>query len=496
MKENRQTVPPTPRDAASSASGRTATWSRRALRLVVVFVALLLLFVLGMTAVFALPRGPIRAHVAQSIPQFELEGVQYRPFLGIPSYQLDNYTDMLMLDGALGKPGDPPYRAAMANVYALPPGLNPSEMATATTTLPLLKAAVADQYGSVFPYARYWHGYLMILRPELTLFSYQAVRFINMFALVGLALGVVILLAKRIGSGVAFAFVAALLWVSGIIIPMSLQFSSVFALALLAALFILALGDRRWFRRADLEVFLAIGMLAAFVDLLTAPLVTLGIPLLVLLLLWQRADATYSWRAGLIDSARLSVTWGVGYALCWSSKWLIGSALLGINVVGQAMHEAAFWMGANGAIVAQSAAGGARAHSLGGIGSNLAMLVPLFGIQNDMSGLQTGVVIAVVGLTAVLFGGVIAVALRYHRPWRRWLDTLPLLLVGAFPYAWYAVLHQHSAQHFWFTYRDQVITLFALSAYVLVNTDAERFSAALRSLGWVRRIFELDAPDS
>jgi hypothetical protein len=147
-------------------------------------------------------------------------------------------------------------------------------------------------------------------------------------------------------------------------------------------------------------------------------------------------------------------------------------------------------------MVARGVAGGVRAHALGSIGSNLAMLVPLFGIRNDTSGLQVDVVVAAVGLTAVLFGVTVAVALRYHRPWDTWLDSIPLLIVGALPYAWYAVLRVHSEQHFWFTYRAQGVTLFALSAYVLINTDVERLLAALKSLAWVRRVFELDASDS
>jgi hypothetical protein len=122
------------------------------------------------------------------------------------------------------------------------------------------------------------------------------------------------------------------------------------------------------------------------------------------------------------------------------------------------------------------------------------MLVPLFGIRNDMSGLQTDVVVATVLVAALVFAAIVAIALRFHRPWREWLDRLPLLAVGTLPYLWYLVIRTHSAQHFWFTYRVQAITLFALSAFLLTCTDTDAFAKAVRSLPWVRRVMEYDAP--
>ena len=41
------------------------------------------------------------------------------------------------------------------------------------------------------------------------------------------------------------------------------------------------------------------------------------------------------------------------------------------------------------------------------------------------------------------------------------LAYLPMLLVAAYPYIWYLVMSNHSQIHYWYTYRNQVLTLFA-----------------------------------
>jgi len=71
-----------------------------------------------------------------------------------------------MLNVALGRPGDSALRAGLENVFALPPNTQASELTGSWETIPQLKAGLADEYSSSFPYARYWHGYLLFLRPR------------------------------------------------------------------------------------------------------------------------------------------------------------------------------------------------------------------------------------------------------------------------------------------------------------------------------------------
>ena len=473
-------------------NAKAPRWLRRGTRLLVIFAALTVVFVASVTLVFLLPRGPIKRHLAESIPQLEAEGTAYRPFFDIPSYQLDGFTDPLMLNVALGRPGESALRAGLEDVFALPPNTSASQLSGSWATLPQLKAGLADQYSNAFPYARYWHGYLLLLRPALVVLTYPAIRFVNMFLFAAAALGTALLLARRFGGRLAFAFVLALLWVSALIIPMSLQFTSVFMLAMLASIVVLAFGDKSWFRRWDLEVFLVIGMLTAFFDLFTAPLVTLGLPLLMLLLVLESVHEEYGMRSGVVETVKLGAVWSVGYAFSWASKWFIGSAVLGWSVLTNALSDFKFWT-TTSAPIFQGSVASARAHSLGPLGANLAMLVPLFGLGDNLAGLQTETVVATVALAFAVVAVVLVLALRFHKPWARWTRQVPLLAVAALPYIWYALWHTPSTQHFWFNYRSQVITLFAILAFLLLNTDYDAITSRIHAWSWVRRLLERDA---
>jgi hypothetical protein len=68
-----------------------------------------------------------------------------------------------------------------------------------------------------------------------------------------------------------------------------------------------------------LQLFLGIGMVTSFVDLLTTPLITLTVPLLSLH--WDRKRVkSDQWWSSWFSTAALCVTWGVGYGACWITK--------------------------------------------------------------------------------------------------------------------------------------------------------------------------------
>ena len=53
--------------------------------------------------------------------------------------------------------------------------------------------------------------------------------------------------------------------------------------------------------------------------------------------------------------------------------------------------------------------------------------------------------------------------IRHHNQnWK--VIMVPILIVGLFPYAWYFVFANHSQLHYFYTYRIQAITLFAIFA--------------------------------
>ena len=45
---------------------------------------------------------------------------------------------------------------------------------------------------------------------------------------------------------------------------------------------------------------------------------------------------------------------------------------------------------------------------------------------------------------------------------------LPLLFIALYPYVWYMAALEHSEIHYWFTYRNQLVTVLALGLSVLL----------------------------
>ena len=140
-----------------------------ALRALAAFaVTLAALFVL-LLAAYALPGEPVRDHVYDSAVKIAGEGL-YPEYLNFKLFQMDNYTDTIMLTEAASADEAPPLTAMMTNT-----AYNVDNFETLADDLQwyivrdwAAGAQRTDAPALVpFSYARYWHGYLIWLRPLL-----------------------------------------------------------------------------------------------------------------------------------------------------------------------------------------------------------------------------------------------------------------------------------------------------------------------------------------
>lgn len=439
---------------------------RRIARAAAIFAALLVLFVAALTAVYALPQANVIAHAKDSLPLLRAEGVYHRPVLDDESYQLDNYTDGVMLDIAIANPGDSPLRAALAASHA----------AAGEKYGPIdgLAASVSGRRGVGGSYSYYWHGYQLFLRPALLFFAYPNIRYLNVM-LMGLVLTATLLyLRQRVGILVAAAFAISLLAVGIYVVPLSLQFSSMVYLAILAVLVVVGLYGRGALASWDIEIFLVTGMLAAFFDLLTAPLLTLGLPLALVLALRSRSAETGGGPLRSMPLALgLSAAWAVGYVGAWVAKWLIASPILGIDVVRRALDQILFRTG--------MAKGGLQV--VMALGQPLFDLIPLvrFATLSSPGGRFTAALFAGIGILGVAVGAWLLVVAR--RPRADIVRAASVLLVVPLPYVWFLVANNHTAIHHWFAYRIQAPVVFALIYFCASCIDLDRVRLRLRSRG-------------
>lgn len=231
-------------------------------------------------AAYALPVAPMVSNMEPSAYTIDQEGIYPQVSTLNGTGQLDNFTDALMLMVAACDYEGPLVQRALLCMRADSGAGNPY-----FSLYPIYggkQEAPAVQY---VDYARYWHGYLTWLKPLLSIFRYDQIRIIYRAVQLLLIMGVIFLMLRRGLCWYLLPFLLSVLLLSPSLIVQSLHFSSVCMVALAAMLLLLALTD--WLKKGfRLPLFFAcVGCAASYVDLLTAPLITLGFPLTLLLCL-------------------------------------------------------------------------------------------------------------------------------------------------------------------------------------------------------------------
>ena len=303
-----------------------------------------------------------------------------------------------------------------------------------------------------FSYARYWHGYLIWLRPLLLVTDITGVRVVQYLVLAALFAAVEVLLRRRCGLRAAVWFAVSQLLVTAFWAPHQVQFFTCFAVAYAGCVWVLAKP-----RRSD-DVCLALlvlGVVTSFCDLLVTPVLPLGLPLVCWLLEPQQRLRAGTRQCGIVVGG--SLTWGVGYLLCWASKWVLAGLVTGQNVIADALHQV-----------------GVRTAADSWHGMELTWGNILHFVYTTLAGkhLFWPLVLAVVLLLALF-----AASIRDRQQLAR---ALPLGLCALMTPAWFIVLRTHSIQHGWFTWRALGLTVFAGLAFLCYCCDVRQIAKRLK----------------
>lgn len=394
-----------------------------------VLIGSILLGTILMILVYCLPTAPMKANVQRSTEIYDYEGVYPQLMWGYKMSQLDNCTDAIMLLNAVYDGSGNAVEDAMQV-----PRIEYQETDPVRSLINYVNDSEAETYGCA--YQRYWHGYLTVLKPLLIFWDVADIRMMNMFLQMALLVYVLYLMLQKRYKGYVPAFLFSILLINPVAIALSFQFSTVYYLLMFSVVFLLKKDYMT--ERQLLLCFLLLGILTAFFDFLTYPLAALCFPLIFLIL---KED---SWQEALKKALLLSLAWGIGYIGMWCGKWTIGSILLQQNLWENALARAAEYesMDYNGGKV-----GGVQV-----ILKNIMVLVKW----------------------PILLGS-LAVCAHYGKQfvkrhigrmrWRnRWMYLLPFTGIACIPFVWYLAAGTHSYIHYWFTYRELCISVFALLA--------------------------------
>ena len=117
---------------------------------------------------YLIPKDAMENHVRESVKVFEEEGTYPQLVAGFVDSQLDNWTDALMLLTAVYQDSENNVlRQAVLNKRSVIEGKNPAETLVSVYS----KEETRDVIKS-YSYGRYWHGYLLFLKPLLVFLNY------------------------------------------------------------------------------------------------------------------------------------------------------------------------------------------------------------------------------------------------------------------------------------------------------------------------------------
>lgn len=421
---------------------------KAALAMFCTFAAVLAVCTASLVAAFSLPAGPVRASAERSVSTLEQEGVYPRVF-DIENFRLDNWTDATMLGVAAVDDGTGLEGALLARQ---PAGNDP---------ISALKSFLAGEQVDTPDYSRYWHGYQVLLRPAMHLgLDYGQIRMANGVVHVALLALAIVSLCRAHLARLIPALVATALSVSAVVFPLSLQYSSVYCVALLSVSLSMLLRRRLRGLVPRCAFMLSVGMVTNFVDFLTFPLMTLGLPLVSFIVLDSNSSLNPGGHFSKERAANpialvilLSISWAAGYGLMWISKWVIASVILGGDYITPALEQAAM----------------RSSHSLNpNAGTGLSSFT-LAELAREI-GRYWASPVALTPLVVCALGYTVLRIVRRARGlavsgWGR-TTIASLFLVALIPVAWFLVLGNHSFQHAWFAFRTASVSEFALLALI------------------------------
>lgn len=395
--------------------------------------------VAALAATYFIPQEKMKENAWESAILMHREGLGSFMWPTVKMTQLDGYTDGVMLNTAYTETDDG-IRDILLDTRVQVREINPMESFYEVI-------ALENKEYRVETYGRYWHGYQILWRPLLCFFNYGEIRQINMAVQLAMVFAFLYLLFLSGEKALAIPFFGMYLFLTPLALFSSMQFSPCFYLMLLTSMALVGLRAYLNDTRRNC-LFLIVGILTAFFDLLTYPFVTLGIPLITYLAVDK--ECRENWKKSIKDIVFYSVSWGIGYVGMWGAKWVAASVLTDENVIMDAVNQVKFRSG----------------HYEQGR-SFLTTLKLNFDACNMKS-----IWVVLIALALFLLACVI---LNFRRNGIKLLPvTAVILVVSLYPFLWYYLTMHHSSDNSYFTWREYSICVYGVLTALAVNMGLSR----------------------
>ena len=390
-----------------------------------------------MVAVACFPQGPIKQHLYEAAQYGDTRASS--PITTI--YDKIHYTESLMLMLAGTMDDERPLESALeSKTYTL----------TRFMQYPIRDFKEMALHGSdsmkEADYNRYWHGYLVTLRPLLFFYDLPTIRWITVLAFSILATIFLVMLKKQNGWWIAALFFLALLhagWFK--FLMFSLDQNKVYFIIFISSIILMKHRSLYLSPRFLPLFFIIIGASTSFVDFLTAPVLTLGIPLLIVFL--RRGSLPV--KEQILTLLTCSFAWCFGYVGMWASKWVLCSMFTDCSVY-------------------DVVKGSIKERSIGTVAIDFRLLCTRFLYPiPDVGGIWWASVAGtlVLGLTC-------HIGYLYMKYRTVFMHNLCYFILMLYPALWFIGTKQHTIIHLVFTYRIMGLFIIGYGIFAL-NTYRE-----------------------
>lgn len=426
---------------------------KKILKYVAIYIFMICILILMLTLTSMIPKEILKEKVSESADILCEEGnrkLSIIPYKNI-IMQFDNYSDALMINTAYSIDPETPLYSAMVARKNYSPEITESvepdsekELKSASkyqyhNEVGELRDLANEDITESFEYARYWHGYLVVLRPLLTFANVQTIRIILILILVLLSGILLYQLNKKINWVVSMIFLFGLISIEYFYIGISLQSSFCFLIMMISSIIILMRGNKI----KDISmIFFITGILTNFFDLLTVPCITYGIPLLIYFITIAE-EKNITIKELIIIFLKTGIAWAIGYALTWFIKWLLVDLLYNRNLIAVALKQ----------VVYRSAG----SQSFGYIKT----------LEFNTQYIEYFIYALIIGVALYVE---IEAVLKNKKP-ENIIGSIPYFLIGIIPFVWIFLIRDHSYKHSFFTYRNFILTMIGLpmGCYYLFN---------------------------
>lgn len=374
--------------------------------------------------VYCIPVEWMYQHMVDSTTQFAAETHPYN----MADNPVDNLTDSYMLLAASHEDTESPWKAAMdICITGYEDELPPRALVS------IYRDGDEPTVDTEFSYARYWHGYLIVLKPLLCLFNYGEIRYLMSALQLIMLFVTAFFIQKKMGLWYALPLIVAYIFMNPASTMTCMQYN-VITILMLSFLVVVVRRLDYWITNEYVTIllFCTFGLMTSYFDLLTFPILTLGMPILTLtayrIFRLQRNNIQFI--------LKNSVAWAVGYCGMWALKWAYGTVILGRDLFSEAIYNAEIR-------TSSTAADEAITYS-NVIKVNIAQVSIV------------SLIICALVLAAILLKK------AKSKPRRGWEVLACFVLVGSYPFAWYFALKNHSYVHNWFTFRSMALTAYSI----------------------------------